>query len=83
MKNLNPTSPAPWSESLQTQTRKAIDDLSIGPDGRLHFKHKSLGYAFAEVTDLIDVLKLTCKKTSAEYSFSSCDDLIEAGWAID
>jgi hypothetical protein len=49
----------------------------------LHFKHKSLGYAFAEVTDLIDVLKLTCKKTSAEYSFSSCDDLIEAGWAID
>lgn len=83
MKNSNITSPAPWSESLQAQTREAIDDLSIGGDGRLHFKHKSLGYAFSEVTDLIDVIKLTCKRTSAVYSFASCDDLIEAGWAID
>ena len=73
----------PWSESLQVQTREAIADLRIGADGRLHFKHKNLGYAFAEFVDLLDILKLTCKKTSVVYSFASCDQLIEAGWVID
>lgn len=83
MNNSKKSPATPWSDTLREQTREAINDLSIGPDGRLHFKHKVLGYAFAEINDLLGDLELTCKKTSAKYAFSSCDELIDAGWAID
>ena len=38
---------SPWSDSLHQQTRQTIAELPLTPDGRLHFKHSTLGYAYA------------------------------------
>ena len=36
---------SPWSQNLQEQTREAVDEMRVTPDGFMHFKHKTLGYA--------------------------------------
>jgi hypothetical protein len=40
-----------WSESLQQQTREAIEQIQVTPGGNLHFKHATQGYAYATVDD--------------------------------
>lgn len=73
-----------WSESLQQQTREAIENLQIGPDGLLHFKHKTLGYAVSDIEGLLGKgIALQVKDGLAKYVFASAGELIEAGWAID
>ena len=67
MTNLNIT---PWSEALIQQTRDAIDELPVTPDGRIHIKHP---------TRLI----LHAQTSSEEYCFAAVETLLQAGWAID
>ena len=42
-----------WSESLQQRTREAIAQLPLTPDGNIHFKLATLGFAYATLNDLI------------------------------
>jgi len=81
MENENKT----WSEGLQQQTRDAISELGVfTPDGRLHFKNRGKGYAFAAVLDLYHgKLSLTDKETGEVVEFGNVDELLAAGWAID
>ena len=78
----HPTSP--WSENLQQLTRDAIEQIPVTPDGCLHFKHASLGFAYATLTDLMDDrLVLRGRQAGDSYPFAQVDALLEAGWALD
>lgn len=80
--NKHPTSS--WSESLQQQTRNAIEQLPMTRDGHLHFKHLTLGGAFATLDDLCnDRLVLHSKSGLAAQTFDDVDALLQAGWAMD
>ena len=73
-----------WSESLQQQTRQAIEQIPVMPDGQLHFKHPTLGYAYATIDELIhDRLVLRSITESKEHRFAEVEALLQAGWAID
>ena len=73
-----------WSESLQQQTRDAIEHRFTGPDGKLHFKHIEDGFAFARMEDLIQYrLLLVDKESGKEICFKDAGALIAGGWAID
>ena len=73
-----------WSENLQQQTRDAIEEIFIGSDGKLHFKHIKNGNAFIHLDDLIqDRLLLIHKSTEEHILFSDVNELISNGWAID
>ena len=73
-----------WSESLQQQTRNAIEQLPMTRDGHLHFKHLTLGGAFATLDDLCnDRLVLHSKSGLASQTFDDVDALLQAGWAMD
>ncbi len=73
-----------WSETLQQQTREAVEGIQIMPDGLLHFKHKTLGYAASGIEDFVrDGIVLRAKKGEEAYTFANANELIAAGWAID
>ena len=73
-----------WSESLQQQTREAIEKIRMAPDGRLHFKQPTLGYAYATLDDLTqDRLILHSKTGNEEHRFAEVEALLQAGWAVD
>jgi hypothetical protein len=58
-----------WSETLQQQTRDAIEQMPVTPDGRIHFKHPKL--------------LLQAKTGGESYRFEAVEALLQAGWAID
>ena len=73
-----------WSEGLQQQTRAAISEMRINPDGKLHFKNHSKSGAFITAQDLMrGKLSLTDKENGRVSEFADADDLLAAGWAID
>lgn len=73
-----------WSKQLQLQTREAIQELPISPDGNLHFKHETLGFAKASLLDLLNGrIVLHGKEKLVDYHFDDVNGLIEAGWVID
>lgn len=73
-----------WSDSLQQQTREAIEQIPVTPDGNLHFKHATQGYAYATVDDLChDRLVLHCKEGGDQHRFDDVEALLRAGWAVD
>lgn len=73
-----------WSESLQQQTRDAIAQLPMTADGRLHFKHATLGGAYATYDDLCDDRPVLHAKNGGDaYCFAEIEALLQAGWAID
>jgi len=73
-----------WSKQLQVQTRDAIQELKISPDGNLHFKHSSNVFAYATLLDLLDDhIVLHLKDDPYEFKYSCIDELIDAGWVID
>jgi hypothetical protein len=75
---------SPWSDSLQAQTREAIDDMRGAPDGLLHFKHKTLGYGTMNLVDLVSkTLILQPKGVTTSLRFVDAQALLDAGWAID
>jgi hypothetical protein len=74
----------PWSDSLQQQTRDIIAEMPITRDGRLHFKHATLGYASATLEDVFNHrLLLRAKTGTNEYLFKDVEALLQAGWAVD
>lgn len=75
---------SPWSDDLQQQTRDAIEEMPITPDGRLHFKHATLGYASVTLEELMnDRLILRSRTQGALYRFDDVEALLQAGWAVD
>ncbi len=73
-----------WSETLQQQTRDAIAQMPVTPDGRIHFKHPTMGYAYATLDDLMqECLLLQAKTRSEAYPFEGVEALLQAGWAVD
>jgi hypothetical protein len=75
--------PSNWSEELQQQTRDAIAQLPVTADGCLHFKHVTLGYAYATYEDLCDNRLMIANKGGNVYHFDDADALLKAGWALD
>lgn len=75
------------SDELKTQTRDLIDSRGpIGtPGGSLSLKHVTSGFGIITENDLVNgVFRIIDRKTKAEIAtFSSIDELIAAGWAID
>lgn len=75
---------SPWSDSLQQQTRAIIAEMPITHDGRLHFKHATLGYASAALEDVFSHRLLLRSKTGAgDWLFEDVEALLQAGWAVD
>ena len=73
-----------WSESLQRQTRDALVELPLTPDGKLHFKHHDHGFAHASYDEVYEgPLTLHNSRSEHVYRFDTVDDLLQAGWAID
>ncbi len=73
-----------WSAALQQQTRDAIEQLPLTSDGKLHFKHPTLGGACASLNDLLnDQLLLQVKMGGDLYQFVNVEALLQAGWALD
>lgn len=73
----------PWSESLQRQTRAAIEELSIPPDGLLHMKHKVLGYAAMHALELLQGQLVCRSKDRNSWEYPNVESLLTSGWAID
>ena len=75
---------SPWSASLQQQTRHAIEEMPLTPDGRLHFKHATLGYASTALENLFNSRLLLRSKTGGgDWLFEDVEALLQAGWAVD
>ncbi len=73
-----------WSAALQRQTRVALEQLPVTQDGRLHFKHATLGFAFATYDDLCKgCFILYGLQNDDQRRFECVDALLEAGWVID
>ena len=73
-----------WSETLQQQTRDTIEQMPVTQDGRLHFKHPTLGFAYATLDDLMqERLQLHAKTGSEAYRYEQVEALLQAGWALD
>jgi hypothetical protein len=75
-----------WSYSLQTATRKAIENLEIlgTLEGGLPLKH--IGGAFGTISlgNLINKeLRIVDRHAGTESVFETFDALIVAGWVID
>lgn len=76
--------PPPWSESLQQQTRDALEDLAFPPDGLLHMKHKTLGYAVISALELLQDRRLVCESSDGRrWEYPDVEALLTDGWAID
>ena len=83
-KLLTSQTPSSWSESLQQQTRNAIEQQPITRDGHLYFKHLMWGTAYAELGQLADdPLVLHSKAGLADQLFDDVEALLQAGWAVD
>lgn len=73
-----------WSELLIQQTRDAIAQMQVTQDGRIHFKHHKLGYAYATLGDLMLKRLILQAHTSTEsIRFEAVEALLEAGWVVD
>ena len=73
-----------WSERLQHQTREALSEMWINPDGKLHFKNYDNRGAFMTAQDVLrGKLSLIDKEHGPISDFADVDELLGAGWAID
>jgi hypothetical protein len=59
---MTPQASNTWSDSLQQQTREAIEQIPVTRDGNIHFKNPTLGYAFATPDDLMDATLMCAPK---------------------
>lgn len=73
-----------WSDNLTQETRQAINDCAVTPQGVLHMKSINGSYGIIRLENLVSARFLVeDKKNESEYLFGSVDELSEAGWAID
>ncbi|MBU1447015.1 MAG: hypothetical protein KKF58_01765 [Gammaproteobacteria bacterium] len=73
-----------WSDRLTEETRAALSDLSVSPQGILHMKNINGGYGkilFEELSS--NKFIIWDKRSDASFQFASSEDLISSGWAID
>ena len=75
------TEPPPWSESLQWQTRAAVEQLSISQDGALQVKHKVLGDAAIFAFD--DSLLVVRVRDGKRWEYPEVEALLTDGWVVD
>ena len=74
----------PWSQSLQDLTREAVDEMRVAPDGLMHFKHKTLGYATISFDNICaNRFLLQPKNDGTEHEFADVDGLLAGGWVVD
>lgn len=81
-----PSTTNDWSDQLKARTRDVIGswDILDARDGRLHLKHVVSGFGVMMEDDVQrGVLKVVDRRTGAETTFASVDELIAAGWALD
>lgn len=73
-----------WSEGLQQETRDAVSEMRINPDGKLHFKNKHKGHAYMSAQDLMSAkLSLMNTESGEVIDFEDMEELLTAGWAVD
>jgi hypothetical protein len=73
-----------WSDKLLEETRAALNNGSVGPDGFLHMKNINGDYGKIRLEDLwAGKLLIQDKRADTTYQFSTCDEMINDGWAID
>jgi hypothetical protein len=73
-----------WSVKLLEETRAALNNGFVGPDGFLHMKNINGYYGKIRLEDLrAGKLLIQDKQADAAYQFNSCDEMINDGWAID
>jgi hypothetical protein len=74
----------PWSAELIAETRIAIHDGFIAPDGYLHFKNCQRGHGKIALHNLLaEKWLMEDRESDAETRYATVDELIEAGWAVD
>ncbi len=73
-----------WSDNLIQETRNAIGDCFVTPQGVLHMKNLDGSYGTIQLGNLVsNRFLIEDAKSDAEHLFPTVDALIEAGWAID
>lgn len=73
-----------WSDRLIEDTRAALKEWIVTPQGALHMKNLNGRYGKIFLEGLAaDKLLIKGKKPEAEYHYASADELITAGWVID
>lgn len=73
-----------WSDKLTEETRAALENWVVTPQGVLHMKNINGRYGRILFEDLVtDNLLIRDKKSASEYFYASADEMIVAGWAID
>ena len=73
-----------WSEALQNQTLKALDELPVTPDGLLHMKHKAEGYGHFVLMELLaGKFDLYRENGGQPVVFTDAQAIVASGWAID
>lgn len=73
-----------WSDNLLEETLNALHDGFVGADGFLHMKNINGNFGKICLENLMDgKLLIQDKKTDVEYLYTSADELIIDGWAID
>jgi hypothetical protein len=73
-----------WSDKLLEETRAALNNGFVGPDGFLHMKNINGNYGKIRLEDLrVGKFLIQDKQADAAYQFSSCNEMINNGWAID
>ncbi len=73
-----------WSDNLLEETRDALRDGFVGANGFLHMKNINRSYGKIRLEDVMNgKLLIQDKDSDAEYSYSTVDELIADGWAID
>lgn len=73
-----------WSNSLLEETRNALHDGFVGADGFLHMKNINGNYGKIRLAGVMNAkLLIQDKNSDAEYSYSTVDELVADGWAID
>jgi hypothetical protein len=73
-----------WSDKLIEETRGALHDCFFAPDRFLHMKNINRNFGKIHRDDLIaEKWLIQDKTTDVEYLYTTIDELIAAGWAID
>lgn len=73
-----------WTEGLQEETRQALEEMRINPDGKLYFKNRNGGGAYMTAQDLMNrKLTLTDRESGQVSNFEDVEELLDSAWAVD
>ena len=73
-----------WSDKLIEETRDVLDLGFFPRDDFVYMKTFNGSFGKIHITDWMDrKLLIQDRKTDAEYHYTTVDELIAAGWAVD